>query len=61
MNTSPLSLEKKINCCLHNFRKIGYVACAIKRTGQLICLRASLRERDRVGLSDKAAFKSKVH
>ena len=38
--------------------KICYVTSAINRAGQLICLHASLHERDHVGLIDKAAFKS---
>ena len=36
------------------------VLCAINRAGQLICLLASLHERDRAGLIDKPALKSKV-
>ena len=42
------------------FGKICYVACAINCGGQLICLLASLHERDRVGVIDKPALKSKV-
>ena len=47
-NTCPLSLEKI------------YVVCVINRAGQLICLRASLHERDRAGLIDNSSLKSKV-
>ena len=49
--------EKKLACAI--FGKI-YVAYAINRAGQFICLLASLHERDREGLIDKPALKSKV-
>ena len=48
-NTSLLSLEK-----------ICYVACTINHDGQLVCLHASLHERDRLHLIDKPSLKSKV-
>ena len=58
---SPLSLEKKketFACAI--FGQTLYVACAINRAGQLICLGGSLQECNCAGLIDKTAFKSKV-
>ena len=60
-NTSLLSLKKKkgtFACAI--FGKICYVACVINRAGQLICLHASLHERNRAGLIYKSALKNKV-
>ena len=51
-NVSLLSLEKKETFACAVFGKICYAACSINRAGQLICLRASLHERDRTGLID---------
>ena len=53
------SWEKKETFACAIFGKICYVACAINRAGQLICLRASLHA-DRACLIYKSAFKSKV-
>ena len=52
--------QKTKNISLLSFDKICYVACAINRAGQLICLHASLHERNRAGLIDEALLKSKV-
>ena len=57
-NKFPLSLEKKkkketSTCTI--FGKTCYVACAIKRTGKMICLSAYLHKYDHAGLTDKPA------
>ena len=52
--------DTKIKEYMGDFGKICYVACVVKHTGQLICLRVSLLERDCAGLIDKTALKSKV-
>ena len=44
------SWEKKETSACIIFGNTYYVACAINRAGQLICLLASLHEPDRVGL-----------
>ena len=55
------SWEKKETFACTIFGKTCYVACAINRAGQLICLLANLYELDRAGLIDKAeSRKSKV-
>ena len=59
-NKCLLSLEKKGTSACVIFSKICYVAYAINRAGQLICLIASLHKHDRAGLTDKPALKSKV-
>ena len=50
--------KKKLACAI--FGEICSAASAINRAGQLICLRASLHDSDRAGLTDKSALKSKV-
>ena len=50
---SLLSLEKKEAFACVIFGKICYVACVINHAGKLICLRACLHMRNRVGLIDK--------
>ena len=51
--------QKKTFACAI-FGKICYVACAITRSDQLICLHASPHDSDSTGFIDKAALKNKV-